>query len=81
MMKQTLMAPAFIGLATLLSGQTPAAPSRQASMDDLVTEVRALRADIQHLGDASIRAQLLVARLQVLVQSIAGFARQLSETE
>jgi vacuolar-type H+-ATPase subunit I/STV1 len=81
MMKQTLMAPAFIGLATLLSGQTPAAPSRQASMDDLVTEVRALRADIQHLGDASIRAQLLVARLQVQEQRIAGIARQLSETE
>lgn len=81
MMKQTLMAPAFIGLATLLSGQTPAAPSRQASMDDLVTEVRALRADIQHLADASIRAQLLVARLQVQEQRIAGIARQLSETE
>jgi len=81
MMKQTLMAPAFIGLATLLSGQTPAAPSRQASMDDLVTEVRALRADIQQLADASIRAQLLVARLQVQEQRIAGIARQLSETE
>ena len=81
MMKQTLMAPAFIGLVTLLSGQTPAAPSRPASMDDLVTEVRALRADIQHLADASIRAQLLVAPLQVQEQRIAGIARQLSETE
>ena len=78
MMKQILMAPAFVGLAALLSGQTPAAP---ASMDDLVTEVRALRADIQQLADASIRAQLLVARLQVQEQHIAGLARQLSETE
>jgi chromosome segregation ATPase len=81
MMKQTLLAPAVLGLATLLSGQTPAAPPRQASMDDLVTEVRALRADIQQLADASIRAQLLVARLQVQEQRIAGLARQLSETE
>ena len=38
-------------------------------------------ADIQHLADASIRAQLLVARLQVQEQRIAGIARQLSETE
>ena len=81
MMKQMLMAPALLGLMTL-SGQTAAGPARQAaSMDDLVTEVRALRADIQHLGDASIRAQLLVARLQVQEQRIAGIARQLSETE
>jgi len=75
-----LMAPALVGLMTL-SGQTPAAPARQASMDDLVTEVRALRADIQQMADASIRAQLLVARLQVQEQRIAGIARQLTETE
>jgi peptidoglycan hydrolase CwlO-like protein len=81
MMKQTLMAPALFGLMALPSGQTPAAPARQASMDDLVTEVRALRADIQHMADASLRAQLLVGRLQVQEQRIAGLARQLTETE
>jgi outer membrane murein-binding lipoprotein Lpp len=80
MMKQTLVAPALLGLMTL-SGQTPAVPARQASMDDLVTEVRALRADIQQMADASIRAQLLVAHLQVQEQRIAGIARQLTETE
>ena len=42
MMKQSLIAPVVLGVS-LLSGQTPA-PARQASMDDLVTEVRALRA-------------------------------------
>ena len=62
MMKQSLIAPVVLGV-TLLSGQTPTAPARQASMDDLVTEVRALRADLQQMADASIRAQLLVARL------------------
>ena len=46
-----------------------------------MTEVRALRADIQQMADASIRAQLLVARLQVQEQRIAGIARQLAETE
>ena len=81
MMRQTLIAPAVLGLMTLLSGQTPSTPARQASIDDLVTEVRALRADIQQMADASIRAQLLVARLQVQEQRIAGIARQLTETE
>ena len=80
MMKQSLIAPVVLGV-TLLSGQTPTAPARQASMDDLVTEVRALRADIHQMGDASIRAQLLVARLQVQEQRIAGIAKQLSETD
>jgi len=81
MMKQTLIAPAVFGLMTLLSGQTSSTPARQASIDDLVTEVRALRADLQQMADASIRAQLLVARLQVQEQRIAGIARQLTETE
>ena len=40
---------------TLLSGQTSSTQARQASIDDLVTEVRALRADIQQMADASIR--------------------------
>lgn len=79
MMKQSLIAPVVVGV-TLLSGQTPSAPARQASMDDLVTEVRALRADIQQMADASIRAQLLVARLQVQEQRIAGITKQLTET-
>ena len=80
-MKQILMAPAVLGLMTLLLGQTPSTPARQASIDDLVTEVRALRADIQQTAEASLRAQLLVGRLQVEEQRIAGIARQLSETE
>jgi hypothetical protein len=46
-----------------------------------VAEVRALRAEMKQTADASLRAQLLVARLQVEEQRIAGLARQLSETE
>ena len=79
MIKQTLIAPMVLG-ATLLTGQTPA-PPRPASLDDLVAEVRALRSDIQEMADSSLRTQLLVARLQVQEQRIAGIARQLSETE
>ena len=80
MISQTLIAPMLLG-ATLLTGQAPGAPARSASMDDLLTEVRALRAEIQQMADSSIRAQLLVARLQVQEQRIAGIARQLSDTE
>jgi chromosome segregation ATPase len=80
MIKQTLIAPMILG-ATLLTGQTPATPARPVSMDDLVAEVRALRSDIQQMADSSLRAQLLVARLQVQEQRIAGIARQLSDTE
>ena len=80
MISQTLIAPMILG-ATLLTGQAPAAPPRPASMDDLVAEVRALRSDIQQMADSSLRAQLLVARLQLQEQRIAGIARQLSETE
>ena len=80
MMKQTLIAPLLLG-ATLVTGQGPATPARSASMDDLVNEVRGLRTDIQQLADSSIRAQLLVARLQVQEQRIAGIARQLADTE
>ena len=79
MISQTLIAPMILG-ATLLTGQAPAAQPRPASMDELVAEVRALRAEIQQMADSSIRAQLLVARLQVQEQRIAGIARQLSDT-
>jgi hypothetical protein len=79
MIKGTLIAPMLFG-ATLLSGQS-AAPARQASMDDLVAEVRGLRAEIQQLADSSLEAQLLVARLQVQEQRIASIAKQLADTE
>ena len=83
MMKQTLIAPMLLG-AALLTGQPPqtaVAPTRQASIDDLVAEVRGLRADMLQIADSSLRAQLLVARLQLQEQRIAGIAKQLADTE
>lgn len=80
MMKQMSFAPMLLSVA-LLTGQAPSSAPRPASMDDVAAEVRALRAEIKQMGDASLRAQLLVARLQVEEQRIAGLARQLSETE
>ncbi len=81
MMKQMLMTPALFGL-TLLAGQSASlTPPRAASLDDVVVEVRALREDLHTMAESSLRAQLLVARLQVEEQRIDGLAKQLSDTE
>ena len=39
-------------------------------MEELLAEVRSLRSEIRRASDTSIRAQLLVARLQVQEQRI-----------
>ena len=79
MIKPMVLAPML--MSALLAGQAPAPAPRPASMDDVVAEVRALRVEMKQSAEASLRAQLLVARLQVEEQRIAGLARQLSETE
>ena len=81
MMKHTLITPAVFGL-TLLAGQSSSGTApRPASLDDVVVEVRALREDVHRIAESSLRAQLLVARLQVEEQRIDGLAKQLSDTE
>jgi hypothetical protein len=81
MMKHMLTLPAVFGL-TLLAGQSASVTApRSSSVDDVVAEVRALRSDLHQMAESSLRAQLLVARLQVEEQRIDGLARQLSETE
>jgi hypothetical protein len=78
-MKQSVLAPALLGLTLL--GQTTTQPPRPASMNDVVAEVHALRGDLQQMAESSLKAQLLVARLQVEEQRVEGLARQLAETE
>jgi chromosome segregation ATPase len=80
MKKYTLIAPLLLGTAVLASAQTTA-PSRPATLDDVVSEIRAMRADMQKMQEASLRAQLLVARLQVEEQRIAGLGRELAEID
>ena len=82
MMKQMVIAPMVMG-AALFAGQAPttAPRSASASLDDVVAEVRILRSEMKQSAEATLRAQLLVARLQVEEQRIAGLAHQLSETE
>jgi hypothetical protein len=81
MIKHALITPAIFGL-TLFAGQSSSGtPPRSASLDDVVVEVRALREDLRQMAESSLRAQLLVARLQVEEQRINGLAKQLSDTE
>jgi chromosome segregation ATPase len=80
-MKNCLIAAVLLlGPVSLASAQPPPAP-RAATLDDVVAEVRALRADMQRMQEAGVRAQLLVARLQVQEQRIAGIAKDLAQTE
>jgi hypothetical protein len=71
-----------LGVVTAPFAQTGAPPSPQrGSMEELLAEVRGLRAEIRQASDTSIRAQLLVARLQVQEQRIASLNRRLVDVE
>jgi chromosome segregation ATPase len=73
----------LIGIAAVVAGQSvPLAPSAtRASLDDLLAEVRELRAEIHQAAGASIRTQLLVARLQLQEQRLNAVAQQLADVQ
>jgi hypothetical protein len=73
-----------LGIATLTviaaaigHAQSPPAPSQ----DPVVLEIRALRADLNERLEATMRTQLLVARLQVQEQRTNTVVRQLQELD
>jgi len=67
-----------LALAGVASGQ---ARRPDATLDELVVEVQALRAEMNQAAAASIRAQLLVGRLQMEDQRIAGVVRELESVQ
>lgn len=69
---------AVLLLAAAVSGQgrEPATPT-----DELLAEVRALRAEINIAARSGMRAQLLGMRLQVQEQRIGAVSRQLTEVQ
>ena len=77
-----LAAVAALGLSAGVSGQAgqPAAPAR-TQMDELLAEVRAIRADLDRAAATSLRGQLLGMRLQLQEQRISTIARQLSDVQ
>jgi len=74
----------FAGIAALVVIAVAAgyAQSRTTPPEDpVVAEIRALRADLNERLEAAMRAQLLVARLQVQEQRINTVVRQLHELD
>jgi chromosome segregation ATPase len=67
-----------LALAGVAQGQ---ARRPDATLDELVVEVQALRAEMNQAAAASIRAQLLVGRLQMEDQRIAGVVRELEAVQ
>jgi len=76
-----IAAVATIGLATGLSAKTQLQRQTPATLDDLLSEVKGLRSDIGQSSAATIKTQLLVARLQVQEQRINGIAKQIADVE
>jgi chromosome segregation ATPase len=67
-----------VALAGVASGQ---ARRPDATLDELVVEVQALRAEMNQAAAASIRAQLLVGRLQMEDQRISAAVRELQAVQ
>jgi chromosome segregation ATPase len=78
-----LVAVVLIGIGAIVVGQgvRPAPPAGKASIDELLAEVRGLRAEFNQAAGASIRAQLFVARLQLQEQRVNAVARQLLDVQ
>ena len=76
-----LTAVLVVGAAGTTAGQQRSAPPSSATLDDVLQELRAMRADLRESSAATLRAQLLVARLQLQEQRINTTWRQLSEIE
>jgi hypothetical protein len=70
-----------LGLAAGVSGQQAGQPPARTQMDELLAEVRAIRADLDRAAAASLRGQLLGMRLQLQEQRITAIARQLSDVQ
>jgi hypothetical protein len=69
----------LIALGLLVAGAVAASGQSQrqpATLDDLLSEIRGLRADLRQTTRASTQMQLLTARLQLQEQRIAVLANQ-----
>jgi chromosome segregation ATPase len=76
------IAAAVVGLAAAVSGQARSASTPPGTSDEqLLAEVRALRAEIAEAANTAMRAQLLAMRLQLQEQRIGVIARQLSDVQ
>jgi hypothetical protein len=71
-----------LGVAVVVSGQAGPLPAPgRTPMDELLIEVRAIRADLDRAAAVSLRGQLLGMRLQLQEQRLAAISRQLSDVQ
>src|SRR5687767_5093891 len=71
-----------LAAVTSAAGQQRTPPAvTAATLDDVLDELRALRTELRESSAASLRAQLLVARLQLQEERINTVWRQLSEVD
>ena len=76
MMRQTLIAVAVAALVVaVVSGQPQRSP---AALDNLLAEVRAMRAEINRAAAASMQTQLVTARLRLQESRVVALAQQLN---
>ena len=78
-MKRTLIAAAVVIAAWSAVGVAQGA--RTSTLDDVVNEIHALRAELNQTASVTVRTQLLVARLQLQEQRIASVGRQLQDAQ
>jgi hypothetical protein len=76
-----LIAILVVAVTGAVTGQQRPAPSRSATLDDLLEELRAFRSELRESSATSLRGQLLLARLQLQEQRVNTIWRQLSEVE
>jgi hypothetical protein len=76
-----LIAILVVAVAVGVTGQQRPAPTRAATLDDLLEELRAFRSELRDSSVTSLRGQLLLARLQLQEQRVNTIWRQLSEVE
>jgi chromosome segregation ATPase len=79
--KVMLIAGVLAGAGGALFAQGTRSPVDGPAQDALLAEVRALRAEISQVSSASIRMQLLVARLQLQEQRVFTVGRQLADAQ
>ena len=79
MCRQTTIIVLFaVVVVGVVSGQSQRSP---ATLEDLLPEMRGLRADLAQSSSGTIRAQLVVGRVQVQEQRIASLRRELTDIQ
>lgn len=70
-----------LATAGLVTAQSTRSSPDSSTQDALLSEVRGLRADINGFAGSSLRAQLLMGRLQLQEQRVLTLGRKLTEVQ